>query len=312
MLSEGGVRGGGPGTISHKVFPCSLPLSPSAYLSRGGKSRFRFPRLPPYPPDPLCKGGKRTGRSCRRSIARNKNTRLETVPSVRSTPTFHRPSRALPSLGLVDLIGSKHPVGRSSPQLDGHLVERRERAILERVPFGSLRRAAAQEDAQAQLAKLKVVLHQSLEFVDVLEAQLGDHLLRADVLLIKLRHGADRLGEREDRLVLAFLDLEKRTGGLFDGLHELGFVLPQDPVHVFLVVAHDVGRAVVESRAVGLDQQIRLQLVGKAEDDLAAGMFECQPRKWIAREYRAQGELEDVARPFVGPKVVALPVVVGA
>src|SRR5271157_6183426 len=69
-------------------------------------------------------------------------------------------SLALPSLGLVDLIGSKHPVGRSSPQLDGHLVERRKRAILERVPLGSLRRAAAQEDAQAQLAKLKVVLHQ--------------------------------------------------------------------------------------------------------------------------------------------------------
>src|SRR5271157_36109 len=40
-----GVRGGGPGTTGHKVFPCSLPLSASASLLRGGKSRFRSPRL---------------------------------------------------------------------------------------------------------------------------------------------------------------------------------------------------------------------------------------------------------------------------
>src|SRR5271157_110724 len=48
-LRRGG-RGGGPGTISHKVFPRSLPLSPFASLSRGEKSRFRFPRLPHHPP----------------------------------------------------------------------------------------------------------------------------------------------------------------------------------------------------------------------------------------------------------------------
>src|SRR5271157_3110399 len=56
---EGGVRGGGPGTTSHKVFPCSLPLSRFAFLSRGGKNRFRFPRLPPHPPcPPFARGGK--------------------------------------------------------------------------------------------------------------------------------------------------------------------------------------------------------------------------------------------------------------
>jgi hypothetical protein len=46
---------------------------------------------------PLRKGGKRIGRSRRRSIARNKNTRLETVPLVRSTPTFHRLTLGVPS-----------------------------------------------------------------------------------------------------------------------------------------------------------------------------------------------------------------------
>ncbi len=49
---EGGVRGGGPGTTSHKVFPCSLPLSPFASLSRGEKNGFRFSRLPHHPPCP--------------------------------------------------------------------------------------------------------------------------------------------------------------------------------------------------------------------------------------------------------------------
>jgi hypothetical protein len=38
-------------------------------------------------------GGERIARWRRRSIASNKNTRLETVPPVRSTPTFHRPSQ---------------------------------------------------------------------------------------------------------------------------------------------------------------------------------------------------------------------------
>ncbi len=56
---KGGVRGGGPGTTSHKVFPCSLPLSPFASLSRGEKSRFRLPRLPHHPPcPPFARGGK--------------------------------------------------------------------------------------------------------------------------------------------------------------------------------------------------------------------------------------------------------------
>jgi len=56
---EGGVRGGGRVTTSHKVFPCSLPPSPSASLSRCEKNRFRCRRPshhPPYPP--FARGGK--------------------------------------------------------------------------------------------------------------------------------------------------------------------------------------------------------------------------------------------------------------
>src|SRR5271157_3127205 len=102
-LAKGGVRGGGPGTTSHKVFPCSLPLSRFASLSRGEKNRFRFPRLPHHPPcPPLRKGGKGIARSQPHSIARNKNTRLETVPPARATPTFHRP-RVAPSALSADL-----------------------------------------------------------------------------------------------------------------------------------------------------------------------------------------------------------------
>src|SRR5580704_334817 len=53
-------------------------------------------RNPPEPP--LRKGGKGMGRSRRRSIARNKNSRLESVSPVRSTPTFHQPTlRAVPA-----------------------------------------------------------------------------------------------------------------------------------------------------------------------------------------------------------------------
>ena len=38
-------------------------FSPAAFLSRGGKNRFRFPRLASHPPwPPLCKGGKGIGR----------------------------------------------------------------------------------------------------------------------------------------------------------------------------------------------------------------------------------------------------------
>ncbi len=99
---EGGVRGGGPGTTSHKVFPRSLPLSPFASLSRGENNRFRFPRLPHHPPcPPLRKGGKGIARWRRHSIARNKNTRLEIVPPAQSTPTFHRPTVALPPLAFA-------------------------------------------------------------------------------------------------------------------------------------------------------------------------------------------------------------------
>jgi hypothetical protein len=57
----------------------------------------------------LCKGGKRIGRSRRRSIARNKNTRLETVPPVRSTPTFHRPTAVLAAYLLH--LGPRHTLG---------------------------------------------------------------------------------------------------------------------------------------------------------------------------------------------------------
>jgi hypothetical protein len=93
---EGGVRGGGPGTTSHKVFPCSLPLSPFASLSRGEKNRLRFPRLSHHPPcPPLRKGGKGIARSRRHSIARNKNTRLEHRPS-NSVNTNFSPAQPRP------------------------------------------------------------------------------------------------------------------------------------------------------------------------------------------------------------------------
>jgi len=49
-----------------------------------------------FTPPALRKGGKGIARSRRHSIARHKNTRLETVPPARSTPTFHQPS-ATPS-----------------------------------------------------------------------------------------------------------------------------------------------------------------------------------------------------------------------
>ncbi len=58
-VAKGGGRGGCPGTTSHKVFPCSLPLSPFASLSRGEKNRFRFPRRPHHPPCPPSQGGER-------------------------------------------------------------------------------------------------------------------------------------------------------------------------------------------------------------------------------------------------------------
>src|SRR5208283_5968887 len=88
---EGGVRGGGPGTTSHKVFPCSLPLSPFASFSRGEKNRFRFPRLPHHPPyPPFAREGK--GSLATSFHPAQQNTRLEIVPPTLSTPTFHLPS----------------------------------------------------------------------------------------------------------------------------------------------------------------------------------------------------------------------------
>jgi hypothetical protein len=60
---------------------------------RTGKAIHGVRGVRPHPPwPPLCKGGKGIGRSRRSSIARNKYTRLETVPQVRSNRTF-RPAR---------------------------------------------------------------------------------------------------------------------------------------------------------------------------------------------------------------------------
>src|SRR5208337_5471036 len=53
----------------------------------------KAPASPPLPP--LRKGGKWIGRSRPRWIARNKNTRLETVPPVRSRPTLQRARASL-------------------------------------------------------------------------------------------------------------------------------------------------------------------------------------------------------------------------
>src|SRR5208283_5384079 len=93
-LAKGGLGGVVPARpvtrSSH-----ALSLSPFASLSRGEKNRSRFPRLPHHPPlPPLRKGGKGIARSRRHSIARNKNTRLETVPPARSRPTLQHASSA--------------------------------------------------------------------------------------------------------------------------------------------------------------------------------------------------------------------------
>src|SRR5208283_4935085 len=69
-LAKGGLGGGGPGTTSHKVFPCSLPLSPFASLSRNEKNRSRFPRLPHHPPPPPPSQGGESDRSLATSFHR--------------------------------------------------------------------------------------------------------------------------------------------------------------------------------------------------------------------------------------------------
>src|SRR5271157_956446 len=91
---EGGVRGGGPGSTSHKVFPCSLPLSPFASLSRGGKNRFRFARLPHHPPyPPFARGGKG-------SLAR------DVIPSRATKTRVSKPSLQLGQHQLCSMPGS--------------------------------------------------------------------------------------------------------------------------------------------------------------------------------------------------------------
>src|SRR5208337_3633823 len=62
----------------------------------------KAPASPPLPP--LRKGGKWIGRSRPRWIARNKNTRLETVPPVRSRPTLQRASRRVLCYATANLL----------------------------------------------------------------------------------------------------------------------------------------------------------------------------------------------------------------
>src|SRR5271157_2789152 len=57
----------------------------------------KAPASPPLPP--LRKGGKGIARSRRHSIPRNKNTRLETVPPARSTPTLQHAGATVPRKG---------------------------------------------------------------------------------------------------------------------------------------------------------------------------------------------------------------------
>jgi len=83
--------------LVHGLFPWSFCIP----LARPEQSfSIAEARAPPPPNPPLCKGGKedwsllqggkRIGRSRSRSIAHTKNTRLEPVPPVRSTPAFHQ------------------------------------------------------------------------------------------------------------------------------------------------------------------------------------------------------------------------------
>src|SRR5271165_2275212 len=83
-------------------FSPALSLSVLSHLSREARRIvFVFQGSRITPPSPPSQGGKRIAggkgsvtRVFRRS-ARNKNTRLETVPPVRSTSTFHHPTLRL-------------------------------------------------------------------------------------------------------------------------------------------------------------------------------------------------------------------------
>jgi len=102
---EGGVGGGGPGMTIHKVFPCSLPLSSFASLSRGEKNRFRFPRLPHHPPcPPFARGGKG---SLARDVIPSRATKTRvSKPSLQLSQhqLFIGPGWPLPLLGMFWLL----------------------------------------------------------------------------------------------------------------------------------------------------------------------------------------------------------------
>src|SRR5271157_3542534 len=88
-----GVRGGGARHDQSQGLPMLSPSQSFRIPLARREESFSISKAPaPPPPPPLRKGGKGIARSRRHSIARNKNTRLETVPPARSTPTFHRPS----------------------------------------------------------------------------------------------------------------------------------------------------------------------------------------------------------------------------
>ena len=89
---EGGVRGGWSRHDQSQGLPMLSPSQSFRIPLARREVSFPISKAPASPPlPPLRKGGKGIARSRRRSIARNKNTRLETVPPARSTPTFHRP-----------------------------------------------------------------------------------------------------------------------------------------------------------------------------------------------------------------------------
>jgi len=120
---EGGVRGGGPGkTVAliegressidvvrgpplHQILIIDMGLADCHWMliwrscwlcgvyPPGHWPGLSVPRCPP-PLTPPSQGGERDRSRCH-SIARNKNTRLASVPPARSTPTFHRPTFAV-------------------------------------------------------------------------------------------------------------------------------------------------------------------------------------------------------------------------
>jgi len=115
---EGGVRGvvpARPVTRSSHALSLSVVSHPSR-VARRIVFDFQGSRITP-PAPPLRKGGKGIARSRRHSIARNKNTRLETIPPARSTPTFHRATvtargRAPVSPAVIRSLRPRRPVRR--------------------------------------------------------------------------------------------------------------------------------------------------------------------------------------------------------